>query len=543
MNLLRHVLSRAAVVLCLMFIISCAGSPPEEAEDSIQSDSMEESRIAEIGEETTDDAMASRSGDFSGEPAKEAVDTAEKAEKIAEVPESTHSGENDFHETHDESSAADSELSGSGIDDSSEKSEEEPSEVPIVESEDIQIDENSFDREKSAEESAVAEDLEEENAEAAHSYSDEGLKTPESREISNNPLLTEDRPYDYFQEDTSNDVVSTEIQAEAGGISADSEKTEELEEVRNTSSERQSVVDSENLGETSPDEREMDRSFAASPSGSEPETRYPASSAEAPDRSMVEPGEITVILQGQGWVFRSDLSTPGPWSFLDRERDGDSTRFLFEFSDTGRWNLVFERQDLSSGGSERTVRVVGVGEQDVFPDEIGREGAVAERDELNGIKAAEDAVASGRIGDALELLEREASAKNETGRRARAALMKLAAGSGSTAQLLSWMPEYIEDGADEDVLALTLNVLEKSAGYRSQCRLALESLAGMEESDRAPEWLYRLANSLEKPGEGRNMDRAAELYQKVIQDWPLSEWKDLAEERLAWLKRHYFRVR
>ena len=343
----------------------------------------------------------------------------------------------------------------------------------------------------------------------------------ENGERPQNPLLTEDQPYDFSTESTVNAPEPIE-----SGTDEALGHTDKVSDTAETFSESPSVV----------------RSPAASPGESEIQTRYPASSAEAPDRTIPEPGEISVILQGQGWVFRSDLSTPGPWRFLDRERDGDSTRFLFEFSDTGRWNLVFERQDLSSGGSERAVRIVGVGENHISSDE-GLRGNGGESNGFAGIESAKEAAESGRIGEALELLEREASSHDEKGRRARAALMELAARSGSTAQLITWLPSYIEDGAEEDVLAQTVEILEKSAGYAGQRRLALESLAAMDESERTPEWLYKLASSLEKPGEGRDMDRAAELYRKVITDWPLSKWKDLSQERLSWLQRQYFRVR
>ena len=62
---------------------------------------------------------------------------------------------------------------------------------------------------------------------------------------------------------------------------------------------------------------------------------HPALSAEAPLRYLDEPGTFTITLSGQGWVFRSDLADAGPWVYLEREREGSSTRFHFR-ADRGR---------------------------------------------------------------------------------------------------------------------------------------------------------------------------------------------------------------
>ena len=82
--------------------------------------------------------------------------------------------------------------------------------------------------------------------------------------------------------------------------------------------------------------------------------------SDVPNRIMEQPGEISILQEGQGWIFRSDLSTPGSWSFIGREREGNSTRFRFLFIEPGNWNLVFDRQDLSMGKNERQERRIVV---------------------------------------------------------------------------------------------------------------------------------------------------------------------------------------
>ena len=302
---------------------------------------------------------------------------------------------------------------------------------------------------------------------------------------------------------------------------------------------------------------------AAEPEGTEPlksgnngaavglELITPGEQAAAPSRWMESPGEFTVLLEGQGWVFRSDLSTPGSWRFLGRELDGQSTRFTFLFDEPGDWNLVFERQDLSSGGSERALRVVRVGGDGNPVVENGplsrRDGASIPGDMPDSpaerTAAAREAADAGRSAEALGYWSKDADRDDRIGRDARAAIVEEAARTGSVGPLVTWLPEYIEDGADPAVLMAALRVLENQMGYDDSTALVVEELAGNTADPRRPEWLYRLARILEKPGESRDLDRSAALYRQVIEDWPLTEWRDLSEERLAWLERHYFRVR
>jgi hypothetical protein len=278
----------------------------------------------------------------------------------------------------------------------------------------------------------------------------------------------------------------------------------------------------------------------------------PAVSAAAPSRLLDEPGEFTITLEGMGWIFRSDLSTSGSWRFLERDLDGNSTHFRFLFTQTGDWNLVFERQDLSSGGSESEVRNVVVLDTDSGP--AIDNGPIPETSDnpISGTMpvdaesrhdAASSAVADGRIAEAMEFWEQDASRDDEAGRKARASLMENAASTGSIGPLVTWLPKYLEDETDAETLAAALDAFEGQAGYDSQSLQVLEELTEVDFGTRRPEWLYRLASYLEKPGPERDLDRSAVLYQEVISSWPLTVWRDLSEERLLWLQRHYFRVR
>ena len=277
---------------------------------------------------------------------------------------------------------------------------------------------------------------------------------------------------------------------------------------------------------------------AAQPSVSPPQKPpsspvHPALSAETPLRYLDAPGTFTVTLRGQGWVFRSDLADPGPWVYLEREREGDSTRFHFRVDEEGAWNLVFDRQDLKGGGIERNVRRVKAG---------GSQAPPAEPNEtptsrfVNARKAAE----AGRFQEAFAIWEEDAGRSGSEGRGAREGIVREASRLGAMAPLVRWLNPYIEDGADPLVLQNVLERLTGTLGYREQTIAVLEALLSGERRD---EWLYRLAFLLEQPGDYRDIDRAAQLYRELVASRTLSIWRDRAEKRISRLERHYYRVR
>ena len=260
---------------------------------------------------------------------------------------------------------------------------------------------------------------------------------------------------------------------------------------------------------------------------------HPALSAEAPERHLDTPGTFTVTLKGQGWVFRSDLAEPGAWTYLEREREGDSTRFHFRVDRQGAWNLVFDRQDLSGGGVERTVRRIRAGGSNV-PLTPPHENLSPELD------TPREAVAAGRFEDAFALWEENAGRSGPEGRAARENIVRQASLIGVMAPLVKWLNPYIQDGPDPLILETVLERLTNTVGYQKQSISVLEALLARERRD---EWLYRLAFLLEQPGDRRDIDRAAQLYRELVESRTLSIWRDRAEKRISRLERHYYRVR
>ncbi len=267
-------------------------------------------------------------------------------------------------------------------------------------------------------------------------------------------------------------------------------------------------------------------------------------------RQIDGPGEIVILLEGSGWVFRSDLSTPGNWRFLSRKREGQSTRFDYYFPDKGHWNLVFTRQNLSSGEDDAAVRKVQVGPAPVDAGPpvppSGAETAVSGEALTSAEKryrAAQEASEAGNPRDAIALWEEDASSSGPAGRRARLAVVKEALAVSGPATLVKWLEPCIRDGAGPEVLAAALELLESQAGYPEATMTVLEALSRWDGHPDSPQWLYRLARKLEEPGENRNLDRALAIYRQIVNNWPFTRWRDLSEERILWLQQHYYRVR
>ncbi len=57
-----------------------------------------------------------------------------------------------------------------------------------------------------------------------------------------------------------------------------------------------------------------------------------------------------------------------------------------------------------------------------------------------------------------------------------------------------------------------------------------------------PGELYELARSYETPGEGQSLEKAMALYEQILRDYPFTEERFKAEERIRYLNRYYFRV-
>ncbi|OQX28882.1 MAG: hypothetical protein B0D92_06545 [Spirochaeta sp. LUC14_002_19_P3] len=231
-----------------------------------------------------------------------------------------------------------------------------------------------------------------------------------------------------------------------------------------------------------------------------------------------ENGRYAIDMDGQGWVFRSDLSTPGDWQFINRERIGEDTRFNYRFEEPGSWTFYYDRQSLSDGSADRRSKTIELGENGFIQvvDAVLRDGFT---DAVNGQSGLE-----GMASEDKQPAMRDAVAEK------------------SSQAILALLPDYMKNNPSPELLEAAFAVLDGEEGAESGSISILETLLRLD-SAAGDLWLYRLASLLEKPGGSRDLPRALKLYQQLTEDWPFSKWRESAEERITWLKRHYFLIR
>ena len=268
-------------------------------------------------------------------------------------------------------------------------------------------------------------------------------------------------------------------------------------------------------------------------------------SLTTPSRILDVPGEISLLLDGPGWIFRSDLSSPGPWRFTERKIVENATQFRFLFPESGQWLLIFERQNLGTGITERAERRIVVGQDQEYSSASLTNSTLnsISGEPLNQAIAARQAEREGKIGQAIHLWESLAGRQDESGTEARAAIMSLASSHGDVKSILTWLTRHINDGPNKDILVQSAELLDEQGGYETERLRILEYLVNMGNDNRLAQWNYELAQILEQPGPTRDLDRAMNIYTQITERWPLSSWRDLSLSRIQWLQRHYFRIR
>ena len=257
------------------------------------------------------------------------------------------------------------------------------------------------------------------------------------------------------------------------------------------------------------------------------------------------PGDdsVTLRLPGRGWVFRSDRTTSGGWRFLGRSTEDGDTLFEFRLEGDGPWGLVFERQDLSSGSAIRVTRNITRREDGGIDVETPMDSSSSS--DLSMMPSQENLENNGMSHDSMMLdsapsLLTMASGSDAEAKIAREKLVQEAAATGDMETLDTWVPYYIQDGAKPEILDAAIQAYESKGGQDEKILPLLVQQASL---NPGPESLFHLAQALMKVGPQRDLDQAARLFRRIIDEWPLSSWSDNAADQLDWLDRHYFRIR
>ena len=223
---------------------------------------------------------------------------------------------------------------------------------------------------------------------------------------------------------------------------------------------------------------------------SENEERTDIDSEDLEELYVDSTGKLIIELQGTGWIY---ISSEGNDSLSLKNKSynpgSGTTRFVFTSSSSGspEGKLVFMKQDLLRGeSSQKSLNLEG------------RLSTVSEPDSRKGADSA--------TSDMVIEPDPEDSAAPES--------------SSTAAQPEASKPS--EQNGSEVFTADSVDPEEELP----------EDAAG----------LLRLAERYEAPGPDQSLEKALELYNRIKIEFPVTEERFIAETRIRYLNKHYFKV-
>ncbi len=196
-------------------------------------------------------------------------------------------------------------------------------------------------------------------------------------------------------------------------------------------------------------------------------------------------GKLSIFLEGAGWIFLSEKSGKAV-RLLDKSFEPSSgrTRFVFKADNSEDFNtdFVFLRQDLMAGDSESMVLPIDEDNNPFFA--LKTEKTEALKTERQLLREA-----------------RPASQPEDSPNR-------------------------------EDVPVQNSPVLEESPA---------NSISKDYERMRASD-LLETAMAFERPGKGQSLEKAMSLYRLLVKIYPVTEERFIAESRIRYLNKFYFKV-
>jgi hypothetical protein len=210
--------------------------------------------------------------------------------------------------------------------------------------------------------------------------------------------------------------------------------------------------------------------------------------AELDSITVDSTGKLIIELQGSGWIYM-DSEGSEDFSLKDKSYNPDkgTTRFVFTGSSSpgGEGRLVFLKQDLLRGESSR--------------------------------KSLSFEMPSGPASDPNE----DEGAREE-----------------EPVPAVAEEPGREESGASESAEP---SELREPAGDIAETGVPAAA-AGSAELPRDAAGLLRLAERYESPGPDQSLEKALELYRRIKREFPVTEERFIAETRIRYLNKHYFKV-
>lgn len=294
-----------------------------------------------------------------------------------------------------------------------------------------------------------------------------------------------------------------------------------------TESSRSGPEESEESREAAPNEPgEMPRSRAPSEKGAG--ESYPYQLTETRERAENTVGEeLLVRLPGEGWLYLGEEGQSEHVRFLSQREQQGETLFRFRIGRPGEYELQFQRQELFSGRVAEHILQVAASDGSSNRSRQEAAGRLAEDtggvagDGVPGETALDHGEAEGAVGELRwpEEFATEALLENpqETLRRTR-------------------------ESEKYDAVSLA-EMIARRGDARGAIRL-LEAYQGEEEREvELDEVWFRMAQLLEKEAQARDLRRSVALYERIVDEYPLSDYYEASRQRAEHLKRHFFLVR
>ncbi len=256
------------------------------------------------------------------------------------------------------------------------------------------------------------------------------------------------------------------------------------------------------------------------------EREQTASTAQAEQNRV-----FSVVLDRAGWVYLG-AEGPGTVDYIRRDFVDGGVAFFFQADAPGSYALRFDGQRLETGTTWTHVVTV-----DVAPpvehriarpsSDADGEGTVHQITTVPGT-----APGSGTDSSSAPIAQSEESTRVdrvEVGRD----------GTGSTRGSANATTTALSDPMDEPLIERA-RALQAENDVEGELALLTELLeTGSTDFD----WvLFRLASIYEMPAY-RDYRRARALYERVVHEYPFSEWWEPARRRVAYLQRHFFDIR
>lgn len=291
--------------------------------------------------------------------------------------------------------------------------------------------------------------------------------------------------------------------------------------------------------------------------------------------------EVFLQFNSLGWLLLDTGNDLQKLGFSAPKYEKQTTSFVFKPKQTGTWQLEFQRQDNVQGQWEtQKVKLTVLPKNEVLPVNrpktdlvpessapgLGQNFADAEAQERAGnldaalklylanyspdnsllnLKIGTLLAAKGQNSEALKYLERNLGGNSpqlgESQEKALGLLLK----TSDPDRLLRILVAGGQKGLrpTEARMLEIADFLQKNNRDDEALKLLANQPLWYDKPEKTDVWLYLTAAILEKPGARRDIKKSFDLYNELLEKYPLSPYWSLAGERANYLNRHYFQLR